>query len=165
MNRRARRAKAAHVRHTKIRLNELDSSCDIQVDAKHHPVVMLIANPVGRHVVENFFPDVEWSTDDKFRTLHSDEWRFTHVRVTRLPPSFEKLVPLAFCVRDAIGLVVATHIQRGHTAGRVILYQGEGDDVKIHKFDGIPAYAPGDLGGLYAEYVPPGIYGGSTAEN
>jgi hypothetical protein len=47
-----------------INLHEIDSECDIQVDAKGSQYVMLIANAVGRRVVEDAFPDVEWATDE-----------------------------------------------------------------------------------------------------
>jgi hypothetical protein len=39
---------------------------------------MIIANPHGRKIVEDAFPDVEWTTD-QYMSCHSSEWLFTHI--------------------------------------------------------------------------------------
>jgi hypothetical protein len=111
---------------------------------------------VGRRVVEDAFPDVEWTTDEIFASCHSDEWLFTHIRVTRLPPYLEDEVPLTFASPDSLGFAVALRLQRHHTLGRVVFFSGQGDDLEIGKFGVIPEYdADADVG-LYGEYVPAG---------
>ena len=145
-------------RQEKVDPRQIDSRCDIQVDAKGGQYVMVFANPIGRRVVEEAFPDVEWTTDEKFSRYHSDEWLFTHVRVTQLPPHLEKTVPLAFASPDAIGFAVASSLQRRHgrhALGRVIFYSGQGKDLAMGKFGDIPK-SDGDDITLYAEYVPAG---------
>jgi hypothetical protein len=139
-----------------VNLDEIDSGCDIQVDAKGGQYVMLIANAVGRRVVEEAFPDVEWTTDEIFSSHHSDGWLFTHICVTRLPPYLEEKVPLAFASADSLGFAVALRLQRHHTLGRVIFFTGQGEDLKIGKLGTIPEYdADADVE-LYGEYVRAG---------
>jgi hypothetical protein len=140
----------------KIDPRKIDSECDIQVDAKCGQYVMLISNPVGRRVIDGLFPDVEWTTDEIFSRVHSDEWLFTHIRVTRLPPYLENTVPLAFASPDSLGFAVALFLQRHHTLGRVIWYSGEGKDIELGKFGAMPKCAPCDDVALYGEYVPAG---------
>jgi hypothetical protein len=98
-------------RRSKIDPRKIDSECDIQVDAKGGQYVMLCANAVGRRVVEDVFPDVEWTTDEIFSQCHSDKWLFTHIRVTRLPPHLENRIPLAFASPDSLGFAVALFLQ------------------------------------------------------
>lgn len=97
-NRRQRRAEKARQRTSNVRINlgDVGSKFDIHVDAKIEQVVMISANSKGRGVVEDLWPDVEWTIDDKFSMLHSADWLFTHIRVTRLPPHLEATVPLVF---------------------------------------------------------------------
>jgi hypothetical protein len=136
-----------------VNLRDIGSDCDIQVDAKGDRCVMLIANAVGRRVVENAFPDVEWETDELFASCHSNEWLFTHIRVTRLPPHLEKKIPLVFASPDSLGFAVALRLQRNHALGRVIFWTGQGEDLKIGKLGTIPEYdADADVE-LYGEYV------------
>jgi len=68
---------------------------------------MIIANAAGRKSVDDLFPDVERATDKVFRLVHSSDWLFTHIRVTKLPPHLETGTPLAFASLDAIGMAVA----------------------------------------------------------
>jgi hypothetical protein len=143
-------------RRTKIDLRKIDSECDIQVDAKGGQYVMVFANAIGRRVVEDAFPDVEWTTDEIFSRCHSVDWLFTHIRVTRLPPHLEETVPLAFASPDSLGFAVAMFLQRHHTPGRVIFYSGQGKDIEIGKFGAMPKRDPGDDVALYGEYVPVG---------
>jgi hypothetical protein len=144
-------------RRSKIDPRKIDSECDIQVDAKGGQYVMLCANAVGRRVVEDVFPDVEWTTDEIFSQCHSDKWLFTHIRVTRLPPHLENRIPLAFASPDSLGFAVALFLQRHHTVGRVFWYSGQGKDIEIGKFGAIPKYDPSDDDvALYGEYVPAG---------
>lgn len=135
---------------------KIDSECDIQVDAKGGQCVMLFANPVGRRVIDDLFPDVEWTSDGIFSRIHSNEWLFTHIRVTRLPPHLECTVPLAFASPNSIGFAVASFLQRYHTVGRVIFYSGQGQSLEIGKFGAIPECDPNDDVELFGEYVPAG---------
>jgi hypothetical protein len=72
----------------RIDARSIESRCDIQVDAKVERIVMIFANAKGRKVVEDLWPDVEWATDEIFSSVHSPDWLFTHIRVTKLPPHF-----------------------------------------------------------------------------
>lgn len=107
MNRHERRKAAGKTRKTFLKWGEIDKKFAIQVDGKIESVVMIFANPAGRKIAEDLFPDVEWSTDEKFRRCHSDDWLFTHVRVTRLPPHLEAAVPLKFASAESLGYAVA----------------------------------------------------------
>jgi hypothetical protein len=137
---------------TEIDLNNLDSNCfDIQVDAKPAQVVMIFANPIGRKVVEDLWPQVKWSTDAKFARMYADEWRFTHVRVTRLPLHIKAQVPLDAATPDSLGLVVACALQRRAAPRRVVHWVGQGEDMHIAMYD---VTGTADLPAV--EYVPAG---------
>jgi hypothetical protein len=151
MNRHARRA--ARVRTTKIDPRKIDQTCDIQVDGKVEQIVMIFANPKGRKIVEDLWPDVQWTTDEIFASAHSSDWLFTHIRVTRLPPDLESEVPLAFASPDAIGCAVAITLQRRTEPRRVVSYSGSGADLKVNMFDGAHTKAGTDIA-LFAECVP-----------
>jgi len=148
MNRHERR-KAKKYR---IALDQIHSTCDIQVDAKFEQVVGIFANAKGRKIVEDVWPDVQWTTDEKFQYEHPPDWLFTHVRVTKLPSHLETMVPLSFASPDSLGFAVAATLQRHAELGRVIYYSGAVPDVIINRFGGIPD------GGTdaFAEYVPAG---------
>jgi hypothetical protein len=73
----------------RIALNEIDSKFDIQVEAKFDRKVMILANQRGRRCVEDLWPDVEWTMDEKFSKIRSADWLFTHIEVTKLPPHLE----------------------------------------------------------------------------
>jgi hypothetical protein len=90
-----------------VRTEEINRACDIKVHAEAQRIVMIIANAAGRKSVDDLFPDVEWTTDKVFRLVHSSDWLFTHIRVTKLPPHLETGTPLAFASLDAIGMAVA----------------------------------------------------------
>jgi hypothetical protein len=131
--------------------SKLDSDCDIQVDAKPGQVVMIIANPAGRKIVEFLWPTVKWSTDEKFARVHSDEWLFAHVRVTRLPPHIT--APLNKAVPDSLGMLVACALQRrAAPAGWSIC--GHREDLHVARYD---VTGPSDPPTV--EYVSPGVYG------
>jgi hypothetical protein len=138
-------------------IDEIDSRCDIRVDAKFGQTVMILANARGRRAVEDAWPDVKWATDHYVSSIHSPDWLFTHIRVTRLPPYLEQKVPLAFASPDALGFAVALSLQRRCELGRVIFYSGEGTDLRLGKFGKIPKYDPSDDVALYAEYLSAGI--------
>src|SRR5689334_8167084 len=123
MNRQQRR-QASRRQSVSERIYELDSGCDIQVDAKYEQVVMVFANQVGRKIVEDVWPDVEWRTDSYFQMAHTADWLFTHVRVTKLPAKMEALRPLAFWDPDALGILVAMALQQVASPGRVIHWTG-----------------------------------------
>lgn len=100
--------------------------------------------------------NVEWTTDEKFKraTLHADDWLFTHIRVTKLPPDFEGEVPLAFASLESLGFVVATALQRITTPRRVGHFTGEGRDIRINGYDVAPERERSHT--LFAEHVPAG---------
>jgi hypothetical protein len=125
------------------------------VEGKIEQVVMVCANAKGRRVVEHVFPDVKWATDDIFASVHSSDWLFCHVRVTKLPPHLEAAVPLAFANVDSLGLAVAVALQRHAEPMRVIHYLGYGSDLTLRRY---VLEGPQDYD-LHAEYMPPGIHG------
>jgi hypothetical protein len=153
MNRRERRARVTTRR---IAARKIDSICDIQIDAKGEQIVMIFANPKGRKVVEDRWPDVEWTTDEIFSSMHSPDWLFTHIRVTKLPPEFEERTPLAFCEPDALGFAVACALRRHTEPRRVAWYTGQGAECKVQFFgDRAADFGPFPL---FAEHVPAGTY-------
>jgi hypothetical protein len=135
------------------RISEIDSKFDIHVEGKFERVVMVSANPKGRAIVEDLFPDVEWSTDEKFSKVHSTEWMFAYIRVTRLPPYLEEKVPLAFANSDSLAFAVATTLQRRAEPFRVAHWCDRG----LCTYEGTRRL-DGEDTALYAEYMPPGFY-------
>ena len=71
MNRHERRAAQSRKRTREVAPGTIDSTCDIQVDGKVEQIVMIFANAKGRKVVEDLWPDVEWTTDEIFSRAHS----------------------------------------------------------------------------------------------
>ena len=140
MNRHERRkAKGqARTKTTTIAARDVDSTCDIQVDGKVEQIVMIFANTKGRKIVEDLWPDVEWTTDDIFASVHSPDWLFTHIRVTRLPPFLGSKVPLAFASPDALGFAVAMALQRRAEPLRVVYYTGSGTELTLNRHAGAP---------------------------
>jgi hypothetical protein len=154
MNRKERRKMKIKIKSFEIAPADLDKRCDIQVDAKHGKLVMVFANAAGRKVVEDLWPDVEWSTDPKFAPCHGPDWLFTHVKVTKLPADFEARTPLEFAAPDAIGYAVAAALQQhSPKPGSVCHWVGAGDDMHVSFYDGAPFRKPNR--DLFAEYVPP----------
>lgn len=141
---------------TQIALDAIDLSCDIQVDAKIERIVMIMANSKGRKIVEDLWPNVQWTTDEIFGRCHSPDWLFTHIRVTGLPSHLQRKVPLTFASPDSIGLAVAMALQRLAEPRRVAHYVGEGDDVALHFYDGPNLHERHLALSLFAEYVPTG---------
>jgi hypothetical protein len=158
MNRKQRRATKAKVSHQQIRLGDIDSKFEIQVESKFEGVVMISASPKGRKIVEDLWPDVRWSTDETFSRSHSDEWLFTHIRVTKLPPHLEGTVPLAFASPDSLAFAVACALHRRAWPLRVAYFTGSDANIKLETFGGPFKSEGGDVA-LFAEYVPPGAYG------
>jgi hypothetical protein len=131
--------------------------CDIQVDAKVGSIVMIFANSKGRKVVESLWPDIEWTTDEIFARVHSPDWLFTHIRVTKLPPPLEERTPLAFASPDAIGCAVAMALQQCAEPRRVVHHSGQGENMKINIYNGAAFARESELARcLYAEHVPAG---------
>jgi hypothetical protein len=159
MNRHKRR-KAHKTR--KIALNQIDSQFDIQVDGKVGQVLMIFANATGRKVVEELWPDVEWTTDERFSRWHSPDWLFTHVRVTKLQPHLEGAVPLAFASSESLGYAVALALQSGAEPGRVAFWTGQDRDVKVNAFGAVSRDATAARS-LFVEHVPAGSYVGPHA--
>jgi hypothetical protein len=87
--------------------------------------------------------------------MHSADWLFTHVRVSKLPPYLEAKVPLVFCTPDALGFAVAAELHR-HAPGRVVFWTGYDESLQLNRFD--KSSRTFGSGELFAEYVPPGIY-------
>jgi hypothetical protein len=137
----------------RIALKDIDSMCDVQVEAKPG-AVMIFANPKGREIVEDLWPDVEWRTDEKFSSCHPAEWLFTHIRVTRIPPHFEKLVPLNFATPESLGYAVALAVARRAGPKRVVWWKGEAPDLEIIIMGDV-RNEPSDDIAVFAEYVPP----------
>jgi hypothetical protein len=158
MNRKQRRAAQSTARHMRIALNEIDSTFDIQVDAKFGQTIMIFANQKGRRLVEDLWPDVEWTTDEKFSKVHSADWLYTHIRITKLPPHLEEVWPLELAEPDAIAFAVASVLNRRGWPLRVAYYIGEGAQIRINSFEGPPFQEKDADLALYAEYVPPGLY-------
>ena len=75
------------------------------------------------------WPDVRWTTDEYFASVHSPDWLFTHIRVTKLPPHLEATTPLAFATPDALGFAVAAALQRRIEPERVVFYSGDDADL------------------------------------
>ena len=118
----------------------------------------ICANSKGRSIVEDLWPDVEWTSDEVFSRVHSAEWLFTHVRVTRLPPHLEETTPLVFATPDSLAFAGAFALYRRAWPVRVVYYTGEGDDLQLNAFGSPPDDAKGADIALYADYVPPGGY-------
>ena len=150
----------AKVREQRVRVHDIDSRCDIEVEGKFEQIVMIVANPKGRRIVEDLWPDVQWTSDRVFSRDHSAEWLFTHARVTRLPPHFT--TPLTFATPDSLGFAVACALYRRGWPVRVVYYTGQGDDVRLNTFGSPPNEAKGADLALYAEYVPPSGYAPSV---
>jgi hypothetical protein len=161
-NRQQRRAEKvrqtrSHSRVIQMKLRDVDSKFDIQVEGKFERVVMITANPKGRRVVEDLWPDVQWTTDEKFSKAHSADWQFTHIRVTRVPPHLEAAWPLAFAEPDALGFAVAYALHRPAWPLRVAYWTGHGHELQINTFGEAAKDEGGDMA-LFAEYMPPGQY-------
>jgi hypothetical protein len=60
-------------------MEDIETRYDIGVDAKVGQIVMVYANAVGRKIVEDVWPEVQWSTDEKFASVNPPDWRFTHI--------------------------------------------------------------------------------------
>ena len=158
MNRKQRRMAKARERRMQVRVRDIDSRFDIQVEGKFERVVMICANPKGRRIAEDLWPDVQWTNDEVFSRAHSAQWLFTHMRVTRLPPHLEETTPLPFAPPDSLALAVAMALYRRGWPARVVYYTGEGDDLLLNTFGSPPNEEKGADLALYADYVPPGAY-------
>ena len=158
LNRKQRRMAKARARSVQVRVGDIDSRFDIQVESKFERVVMICANSTGRRFVEDLWPDVQWTNDEGFSRAHSAQWLFTHVRVTRLPPHLEETTPLAFATPDSLAFAVACTLYRRAWPVRVAYYTGQGDDIHLNTFGSPPDEAKGADLALYADYVPPGGY-------
>src|SRR5262249_16200306 len=87
--------------------NRMFDYFDIAVEPKFNPVVMIYANSKGRKVVEDLWPDVEWTRDDpQFAPSFPLDWQFTHVRITKLQSHLEAKVPLSRAVPESLSMAV-----------------------------------------------------------
>ncbi len=138
-------------------IQEFEAKCDIEVEAKCEDVVMISANSAGRKAVQRLFSDVQWSSDEKFATVHTGDWLFTHVKVTKLPELYHCSAALAST--EAIGFAVAMSLQRLAERGRVCHWTGgqEDEDVVGNFYPDI-AQEPNVALELQGKYVGPGIY-------
>jgi hypothetical protein len=143
----------------RIDAHSIESRCDIQVDAKVERIVMIFANAKGRKVVEDLWPDVEWTTDEIFSSVASPDWLFTHIRVTKLPPNFEAITPLAFASPDALGYLVALALQQRIVEPRRVIHWVTDDATgtpMLNMYE--TSVGVGGVGTtLFAEYVPAGV--------
>ena len=131
MMRKAAKAK----RRFSVPSNKLDEYYDIAVDAKSS-AVMVFANSRGRPVVEDLAPDVKWSTDPIFASVHSSDWLFTHVRVIKLQPPFSDSSTPETARPDALGFAVAHALQSLAPQNiRVGHFSGHGADMQLNFFD------------------------------
>jgi hypothetical protein len=136
--------------------DKLNSICDIQIDAKVEAIVMIFANAAGRKVVEDLWPEVEWSSDEKFADSLPSDWLFTHVRVTKLPPDLEKSVPLAFAEPDALGFAVALALQQYSTKPRSVgHWVGHGNDMHLRFYN--TRHDQSIARSTFVEYIAPGV--------
>ena len=135
---------------------QIDSICDIQVEAKIERVVMISANVKGRKLVEDLWPDVQWTTDETFSRKHSLDWLFTHIRVTKLPPHLEEKLPLTFAAPDSVGNAVAMALQRLAEPRSVAHFTADAAGLYFYNISGPPLANKGLSRSLFAEYVPPG---------
>ena len=119
---------------------------------------MISASSKGRKIVEDLWPDVRWSTDEAFSRVHSGDWLFTHIRVTRLPPNLQGTVPLAFASPDALAFAVACALHHRAWPLRVAYFIDTDGDVRLETF-GSPFKDKGGDVALFADYTPPGVYG------
>jgi hypothetical protein len=142
-----------------MKFSEIDRKYPIQVEGKFGSVVMIVADGASsRRIVEDAFPDVEWSTDERLRNGHpSGDWMFTHIKVTRLQPHLEKSVPLAFAEPDSLSYAVASFL-RDRWALDIAFWIGDGHDIRLNVLAGGPiSYEEGVDRMLYADYVPAGV--------
>jgi hypothetical protein len=154
MNRKERRASKSSARKA---VSLIDPTYDIQIDPKVDRCIMIFANSHGREIVGKLFPDVDWTTDELFASFgHSDDWLYTHIRVTKLPPGFEATTPLASVSPDALGFAVAAVLQKWAEPGRVIFWTGAGADSKPNRIDIQFKFDEAWL--LSGEYMPNGTY-------
>jgi hypothetical protein len=115
---------------------------------------MVMANTKGRQTVEGLWPDVEWTTDEGFSSYHSPDWKFAHVKVTRLPDHLAEVLPLEFASPDSLGVAVTIALQCVSDARRVLHFTSYGHDPKINFYDVKPdAKVAAEL---FVEFVPAG---------
>jgi hypothetical protein len=122
-----------------INPRDIDRLSDVGVDAKAKGAVMLFANKRGRRAIDKLWPGMLWRTDDIFRLGHSDDWLFAHLVVHALPQHFEEKRPLAECVPDAVGFVVALALSAKAPRLRVFHYVGEPPDVGVRIYKQVAA--------------------------
>jgi hypothetical protein len=134
--------KRERVRRFDMKLDEIDSKFAIQVDGKHASTVMIFADSVGRKIVEDLWPDIRWSTDDKFSRWHSADWLFTHIKVTRLPPHLEVAVPLAFASAESLGYAVALALHDRAWPLQVAWWSGEGANIQVNTMGAAASRGP-----------------------
>lgn len=132
-------------------LKTIHERYDIGVEGKPGQVVMIWANAVGRKIVDEVWPEVEWCTSTPFLKAHPADWRFTHMRILDLPPSIEAVSTstVEHTRPDALAFLVAVQLQHRATPKRVYHFTEEAE-IAIYETDG-PRPEP-----LQVEYIPPG---------
>jgi hypothetical protein len=137
MNRHERRKAKARSQGRKIKFNEMYSNFDVWFESKPAPqVIMIVASPVGQRAVEDLWPDVQWSRDETFSESRMPlDWKFAHVRVTKLQPFLEEVVPLAFADGDALAFAAALALRHhaSHLSARIGWWSGPLDDIHSNK--------------------------------
>jgi len=112
--------------------NRVDQLSDIGVDAKPG-AVMIFGNEKGRAAVGRLWSGLCWRTDDIFRLAHPDDWLFTHVVVTAIPPRLDRGKPLSEIHPDALGYLVAAALS-AQPRIRVFHYSGDPPECRINTY-------------------------------
>jgi hypothetical protein len=159
MSRHDRRKAKAKSRKFNIKIKELHSHVDIWFEHKVGQVLMIIASPVGQKAAEDLWPDIQWSRDEKFAASHAPpDWGFAHIRVTKLQPHFETLIPLAFASGDSLAYAGATALghHAPHLCGRIGWWTGPLNDPHNNRFNilgSIPTKGPARDNSFFVEYI------------
>jgi hypothetical protein len=123
-----------------INISDIDRVSDVGVEAKDNPIVMICANRRGRKAIDVLWSGLHWMTDEFFRTMHDDDWLFTHVMVTDIPAQFSKGKPVSETQPDALSFLVALALSAQSRKLRVFHYTGEfGEQPKISVYRGARA--------------------------
>jgi len=167
-NRQQRRAAAAasrkHPRMSRgsdVSIGDIPKRFDICVEGKATaagPVVMIYANAKGQRVVEDLCPDVQWMRDVHF-AWYPPEWKFTHVRVTQLPPHLAATgIRPDEAVPDSLGMAVAFALAPMAEPRRVVHILGDDTTgLRLQVYDQSPSAENRKLAReLFVEYVPSG---------
>jgi hypothetical protein len=119
-----------------IKMGDIDRLSDVGVEGKQNPFVMIYANSRGRKAANRVWPGLLWTTDDVFRLIHDDDWKFCHVAVTDIPEQFAKGKTVAETHTDALAFLVAMVLSAQSGKVRVFHYAGpfgEAPKISVHQ--------------------------------